>query len=124
VAERALVVVAVLALAALGAAQPSPGLTVHVTGVEGSLSRTEIRRALPASAFAECQVVEYGRVIRLRLHATPEGAIVIDGLQAHEEMGAAVPCVRRVVRSTTLPSADGETHFHLAVVFPALLLGP
>ena len=103
-------------------AQPplSPGPEVHITHVEGPLSRRTLRSQLGGSRFRECQSTFMGGPLRMTIHATPEGSVVIDGVQCTEEVAVYVPCVRRVIAALRVDRGPTPTSARVVILCPAL----
>ena len=112
-------------LAASVHAQPplSPGPEVHITHVEGPLSRHTLRSQLTGSRFRECQSTFMGGSLRMTIHATPDGSIVIDAAQCNEEVGVYLPCVRRVIGALRVDRGATPTSARVTILFPSLGLG-
>ena len=96
---------------------------LHVTSVRGPASRTRIARALAALDFASCQSTFLGGTVRIALHIGVDGRIAIDRVDANEEVGVYVPCIRRALARVRLGSSPAATRARVAVDFPSLGLG-
>lgn len=109
-------------LAASGHAQSrqSPDPEVHITHVEGPLSRRTLRSWLSGPRFRDCQSTFMGGSLRMTIHATPEGSIAIDSVQCTEEVAVYVPCVRRVIAALSVDRGPTPTSARVAILFPAL----
>lgn len=107
-------------LSVAAGAQELP-LAVHVTGVDGPVTRREIVRALPRARLRACQHTLMGGPIRMSARVSPAGEMVVDRASAtgDGEIMTYVPCIRRVLGALRFPAQSAETQLRITLVFPA-----
>ena len=103
-------------------AQPSTtldGTEIRAWAFRGPVSRRSLMRALAALDVGECGGGLAGPV-RMVLHVGVDGRIVVDRVEAHEEVRGYAPCVRRALARVQLDRMSATTEARVSFLFPGL----